>query len=78
SIGPTADLTLTNGEVSPDGFARRAVLVNGQVPGPLIVANKGEELNLNVIDSLTNTTMLTSTSIHWHGFFQKNSSWADG
>ncbi|KAJ7236394.1 laccase [Mycena rebaudengoi] len=78
SIGPTADLTLTNGEVSPDGFARQAVLVNGQVPGPLIVANKGEELNLNVIDSLTNTTMLTSTSIHWHGFFQKNSSWADG
>ncbi|KAJ7242473.1 laccase 1 [Mycena rebaudengoi] len=78
SIGPTADLTLTNGEVSPDGFARQAVLVNGQVPGPLIVANKGEEFNLNVVDSLTDTTMLTSTSIHWHGFFQKNSSWADG
>ncbi|KAJ7291810.1 laccase [Mycena rebaudengoi] len=78
SIGPTADLTLTNGAVSPDGFARQAVLVNGQVPGPLIVANKGEDFNLNVIDTLTDATMLTSTSIHWHGFFQKNSSWADG
>ncbi|KAJ7866400.1 laccase [Mycena olivaceomarginata] len=78
SIGPTADLTLTNGDVAPDGFTRQAVLVNGQVPGPLIVANKGDEFNLNVVDQLTNETMLLSTSIHWHGFFQPNNSWADG
>ncbi|KAF7342559.1 Laccase A [Mycena sanguinolenta] len=78
SIGPTADLTLTNGGVAPDGFTRQAVLVNGQAPGPLIVANKGDEFNLNVIDQLTNGTMLLSTSIHWHGFFQPNNSWADG
>ncbi|KAJ7888182.1 laccase [Mycena olivaceomarginata] len=56
----------------------RRVLVNGQVPGPLIVANKGDEFNLNVVDQLTNETMLLSTSIHWHGFFQPNNSWADG
>ncbi|KAJ7896634.1 laccase [Mycena olivaceomarginata] len=78
SIGPTADLTLTNSDVAPDGFTRQAVLVNGQVPGPLIVANKGDEFNLNVVDQLTNETMLLSTSIHWHGFFQPNNSWADG
>ncbi|KAJ7828953.1 laccase [Mycena olivaceomarginata] len=78
AIGPTADLTLTNGDISPDGFTRQAVLVNGQAPGPLITANKGDEFNLNVIDSLTNETMLLSTSIHWHGFFQPNNSWADG
>ncbi|KAJ7439779.1 laccase [Mycena latifolia] len=78
SIGPTADLTLTNGDVAPDGFTRQAVLVNGQAPGPLIVGNKGDEFNLNVIDQLTNETMLLSTSIHWHGFFQPNNSWADG
>ncbi|KAJ7186021.1 laccase [Mycena filopes] len=78
SVGPTADLTLTNGDISPDGFIRQAVLVNGQAPGPLIVANKGDEFNLNVIDKLTNDTMLTSSSIHWHGFFQPNNSWADG
>ncbi|KAJ7133815.1 laccase [Mycena filopes] len=78
SVGPTADLTLTNGDISPDGFTRQAVLVNGQAPGPLIVANKGDEFNLNVIDKLTNDTMLTSSSIHWHGFFQPNNSWADG
>ncbi|KAJ7438622.1 laccase [Mycena galericulata] len=78
SIGPTADLNLTNGDVAPDGFTRQAVLVNGQAPGPLITANKGDEFNLNVIDQLTNETMLLSTSIHWHGFFQPNNSWADG
>ncbi|KAJ7432445.1 laccase [Mycena galericulata] len=78
SIGPTAELTLTNGNVAPDGFTRQAVLVNGQVPGPLITANKGDEFSLNVVDQLTNETMLLSTSIHWHGFFQPNNSWADG
>ncbi|KAJ7051214.1 laccase [Mycena amicta] len=78
AIGPTADLTLSNGDVAPDGFTRQAVLVNGGAPGPLITANKGDEFNLNVIDSLTNETMLLSSSIHWHGFFQTNNSWADG
>ncbi|KAF8959649.1 laccase 1 [Flammula alnicola] len=33
---------------------------------------------MNVVDSLTDTTMLTSTSIHWHGLFQAGSAWADG
>ncbi|KAJ7662306.1 yellow laccase [Mycena rosella] len=83
SVGPTADLTLSNGDVAPDGFTRQAVLVNGQAPGPLIVGNKliihpGRRINLNVIDQLTNETMLLSSTIHWHGFFEKNNSWADG
>ncbi|KAJ6562198.1 laccase T2 copper depleted [Mycena capillaripes] len=78
SVGPTADLTLTNGDISPDGFTRQGVLVNGGAPGPLIVGNKGDEFNLNVIDQLTNETMLLSSSIHWHGFFQPNNSWSDG
>ncbi|KAJ7720366.1 laccase [Mycena maculata] len=61
-----------------EGRLVTSLLVNGQVPGPLIVANKSDELNLNVIDQLTNETMLLSTSIHWHGFFETNNSWADG
>ncbi|KAJ6467724.1 laccase [Mycena sanguinolenta] len=78
AIGPTADVTLVNVDVTPDGFTRSAVTANGVVPGPLITANAGDEFNLNVINSLTDDTMLLSSSIHWHGFFQKNSSWADG
>ncbi|KAJ7458608.1 laccase [Mycena latifolia] len=78
SVGPTADLTLLNALVSPDGFERSTVAMNGIVPGPLIVGNKGDQFNLNVINSLTDSTMLLSSTIHWHGFFQKNTSWADG
>ncbi|KAJ6453702.1 laccase [Mycena sanguinolenta] len=78
AIGPTADITLVNADVAPDGFTRSAVTANGIVPGPLITANAGDEFNLNVINTLTDDTMLLSSSIHWHGFFQKNSSWADG
>ncbi|KAJ7127169.1 laccase 1 [Mycena epipterygia] len=77
-IGPTADIHLVNAEVSPDGFSRSAVLANGIHPGPLITANKGDEFNLNFIDDLIDDTMLRSSSIHWHGFFQKNNRWADG
>ncbi|KAJ7734089.1 laccase [Mycena metata] len=78
AIGPLADITLLNANVAPDGFSRSAVTANGVVPGPLIVANKGDDFNLNVINALTDDTMLLSSSIHWHGFFQKNTSWADG
>ncbi|KAJ7827250.1 laccase, partial [Mycena olivaceomarginata] len=77
-IGPIADITLVNAVVSPDGFSRSAVTANGIAPGPIITALKGEEFNLNVINALTDHTMLLSSSIHWHGFFQKNTSWADG
>nr|QBH72619.1 laccase [Trametes versicolor] len=77
-IGPVADLTITNAAVSPDGFSRQAVVVNGGTPGPLITGNMGDRFQLNVIDNLTDHTMLKSTSIHWHGFFQKGTNWADG
>ncbi|KAJ7055783.1 laccase [Mycena amicta] len=78
AIGPTADITLVNAQVAPDGFTRSAVTANGVVPGPLITANVGDEFSLNVINELTDSTMLLSSSIHWHGFFQAGTSWADG
>ncbi|KAG6900039.1 hypothetical protein C0993_003831 [Termitomyces sp. T159_Od127] len=61
----------------------RAILASGTMadatfPGALITAKKGDHMKINVMNSLHDTTMLTSTSIHWHGFFQKGSTWADG
>ncbi|KIL57545.1 multicopper oxidase [Amanita muscaria Koide BX008] len=44
----------------------------------LYIVNKGCEFRLNVINQLTDTNMLTNTSIHWHGFFQEGTNWADG
>ncbi|PPQ95564.1 hypothetical protein CVT26_008592 [Gymnopilus dilepis] len=83
AIGPSANIFVANKFITPDGFNRSAVLAGAsedsiQFPGPLITGNKGDTFQLNVIDNLTNTSMLTSTSIHWHGLFQNKSSWADG
>jgi len=74
----TVDLDIVNGEVAPDGFTRDAVLVNGQYPGPLIKAFKGDRLVIPTHNKLTSTLMRRSTSIHWHGFFQARTSDMDG
>ncbi|KAL0572350.1 laccase, multicopper oxidase, benzenediol:oxygen oxidorectuctase [Marasmius crinis-equi] len=78
SIGPVADLVISNKDVSPDGFTRGAVVAGDSTIGPLIVANKGDQLQINVVNNLDDDTMLQSTSIHWHGFVQKGTAWADG
>ncbi|KAF9563579.1 yellow laccase [Agrocybe pediades] len=83
AIGPNADLVITNAKVSPDGFSRQAVLAGSnqnspQFPGPVITGTKGDNFNLNVVNRLNDTSMLVSTSVHWHGLFQKSSNWADG
>ncbi|PPQ98001.1 hypothetical protein CVT26_003063 [Gymnopilus dilepis] len=83
AIGPNTNLYIANKVISPDGYSRSTVLAGAnanslQFPGPLITGFKGNTFRLNVIDNLTDTTMLTSTSIHWHGLFQEGSQWADG
>ncbi|KAF8073915.1 laccase [Lyophyllum atratum] len=78
SIGPVSDLVISNKVISPDGFSRSAVLAGGTFPGPLIKASKGAHYKLNVINRLTDSNMLRSTSIHWHGIFQRGTNWADG
>lgn len=78
TVGPAADLKIVNKVISPDGYRRSAVLVDGTFPGPLIRGDKGSHFLLNVEDKLTDTSMLTDTSIHWHGLFQRGTSWADG
>ncbi|KAH6897937.1 laccase 10 [Coprinopsis sp. MPI-PUGE-AT-0042] len=65
-------------DVAPDGFNRPVIAVNGQHPSPLIRANKGDNFDLTVVNSLEDPTMLRQTSIHWHGMFQRTTAWADG
>ncbi|KAI0792234.1 laccase [Abortiporus biennis] len=78
AIGPVTDLHIVDAPISPDGFSRPAVLAEGVFPGPLIKGNKGDNFKINVIDQLTDGDMLKSTTIHWHGFFQHGTNWADG
>ncbi|KAF8196123.1 yellow laccase [Pholiota molesta] len=83
AIGPTTNLFIGNKFIQPDGFNRSTVLAGATAdslsfPGPLITGKIGDVFNINVIDELVDQSMLTTTSIHWHGFFQKGTDWADG
>ncbi|KAF8631818.1 hypothetical protein AX15_002187 [Amanita polypyramis BW_CC] len=83
AIGPITNLHVVNRVISPDGFNRSSVIAGGTpntatMPTPLIVGNIGDQFRINVIDQLNDTTMITTTSIHWHGLFQKGTNWADG
>lgn len=49
------------------------ILVNGSFPGPLIEANWGDIINVTVDNQLDE-----GTSLHWHGFLQKETPWYDG
>ncbi|THH00637.1 hypothetical protein EW026_g1911 [Hermanssonia centrifuga] len=74
----STDLLVTENNVAPDGFSRQAIFTEGQFPAPLIQGDKGDSFKINVIDRLSNNTLVTSTSIHWHGIFQHGTNWADG
>ncbi|KAJ3873232.1 laccase 1 AVT [Lentinula edodes] len=77
------NLFIVNKQLAPDGFQRSTVLAGltpstGSFPGPLISGNKGVRFNLNVTDQLTDPSMVRSTTVHWHGLFQKTTNYADG
>ncbi|TFK54463.1 laccase [Heliocybe sulcata] len=78
SVGPNTNLTISNVQLAPDGYTRSTVVAGGTFPGPIIKANKGDNFQINVEDHLTDNTMLTSTTVHWHGLFQNGANWADG
>lgn len=71
-------IVISNQNMSPDGFDRPSTVVNGTHPGPLIKAQKGDLMQINVINNLTDNTMYRATSIHWHGMNQHGTTWADG
>lgn len=54
-------------------FERRSFVVNGQIEGPLIEANRGDTIHVTVENRLH-----TGTAFHWHGLAQNGSVWADG
>ncbi|XP_047323099.1 L-ascorbate oxidase-like [Impatiens glandulifera] len=48
--------------------------INGQFPGPTIVARAGDTINVE----LTNKLFTEGVVIHWHGIRQIGTPWADG
>ncbi|KAG8791728.1 hypothetical protein FRC12_008260 [Ceratobasidium sp. 428] len=71
-------LNIVNTQVAPDGFSRKASLVNGKFPGTVLFANKGDVLRNTVVNQLTDPTMRRSTTIHWHGLYQRTTAYEDG
>ncbi|XP_077236892.1 laccase-17-like [Tasmannia lanceolata] len=49
------------------------VTVNGQFPGPSIIARDGDRIVVEVVNHVEN-----NVSLHWHGVRQLQSGWADG
>lgn len=60
---------------NPDGLQTRPVMgINGQWPIPPIVANVGDQVVINVKNSLGNE----STSLHFHGLYMNGTTHMDG
>ncbi|KAK3349185.1 laccase [Lasiosphaeria hispida] len=61
--------------VGGDGVPKKkAMLINGQFPGPTIRADWGDTIRVTV----TNTLRVNGTSIHWHGIRMLNNNVNDG
>ncbi|MBW0501215.1 hypothetical protein O181_040930 [Austropuccinia psidii MF-1] len=64
---------VTNQTAAPDGFQRTMLVINNQSPGPLIEANEGDTIEVNVINRSGHPM-----TFHWHGLHQKGTPWMDG
>jgi len=60
--GPDFDLTIDYLPVNFTGTARRAIAVNGSIPGPTLRMRQGDTVTLRITNKLRE-----QTSIHWHG-----------
>ena len=65
TLNYTFDIAAKN--VTPDGFTRSAITVNGQTPGPVLTGNKGDDFLVLVNNHLNDPSMRESLTIHWHG-----------
>lgn len=61
--GNSLNLTIQNSSVSfYPGFQTKTMGVNGSLLGPTLILRKGDNISMNVTNTLTDTT-----TIHWHG-----------
>ena len=56
------EINLTWEDVSPDGYTRKAILTNGQLPGPALHLNQGDDVEILVTNNLP-----FPITVHFHG-----------
>jgi|SRR6266542_2320122 len=66
------NLILSKEKVFPNGFEKDTFVGNGQYPGLIILANKGDKVMVKVINKLE-----VESTVHWHGMRQHRTSWFD-
>ncbi|KAI1323441.1 multicopper oxidase [Xylariaceae sp. FL0255] len=66
--------------LSPDGFQKSGIFVNGQFPGPTIEANWGDWIEVRLHNNIETELggEAEGTSMHFHGITQKGTPWSDG
>jgi L-ascorbate oxidase len=62
TLAGTYDLTVGETTINVSGKDKTALAINGTVPGPTLRFKEGEDLIINVTNTLDE-----DTSIHWHG-----------
>ncbi|RDA94972.1 hypothetical protein CP533_0107 [Ophiocordyceps camponoti-saundersi (nom. inval.)] len=75
------DFTISRAVLAPDGYQRECIIINGQFPGPVIEANWGDTIEVQVHNNITaegEGLTAEGVALHWHGFLQKGTNWDDG
>lgn len=70
----TYDWSIDWVEASPDGFTRPVIGINGEWPCPMVEANVGDTIIINLANNLGNET----TGVHFHGIRQYGTPEMDG
>ncbi|KAF2475269.1 laccase [Lindgomyces ingoldianus] len=70
-VTETLRLTWENG--APNGQSRNMIFTNGGFPGPNLIFDEGDEVEITV-----HNDMPRNASVHWHGLEQTRSPWSDG
>lgn len=67
-------LDVSNSNITlPNGKFLRGLLYNDSYIGPLIAADLGDEVSVDVVNNAD-----VGTSVHWHGMDLPDAAWADG
>ncbi|KAK5988365.1 Multicopper oxidase GIP1 [Cladobotryum mycophilum] len=67
------DWVLTWEVGAPNGQEREMIMINGHFPGPELIANEDDDIEI-----IVHNRMPFNTSIHWHGMMMQGTPWSDG
>ncbi|KAF2149697.1 multicopper oxidase [Myriangium duriaei CBS 260.36] len=67
------NLTLTWEPGNPNGNQRELIKINGEMPGPELRFDEGDQ-----VEVLVQNDMPFNTTVHWHGLLMRDSPWSDG